>query len=261
MKRARRPVIQFRRNSAQFNPDILQSTASLNDQVIGVYPTGYLDASTNVKDYYGEFLIPVLGGYNWLKRFELDLGARQSDYNKTDDTFTWKANATIEINDALMFRGGFNRATRAPNLGEMFLNLQQVFGAGGTFGDPCFYLSNSPFGAGGAIPNPTNGGAPTRSPAARRLRVRIAPISSAGRRWVRARPLTTAPLASLRPVSPTGGGFAWNNQVGNADLEVGNGEHDDRRFGPSSSRLADLELSDILSLGSGKLASDRGASI
>src|SRR5690606_35530499 len=32
---------QKRRNTAKFNPDILQSQDSFTDQVIGVYPTGY----------------------------------------------------------------------------------------------------------------------------------------------------------------------------------------------------------------------------
>ena len=51
---------QGRRNKAQFYPDILQSEDSFTDQVVGVYPTGYLDASTAVKDYYVEALVPVL---------------------------------------------------------------------------------------------------------------------------------------------------------------------------------------------------------
>ncbi len=52
---------QQRRNASQFNPDILQSTASFTDQVIGVYPTGYLQKQTIAKDIWAEFLIPVLG--------------------------------------------------------------------------------------------------------------------------------------------------------------------------------------------------------
>src|SRR6185312_9173225 len=105
---------QFRRNSAQFNPDILQSTASLNDQVIGVYPTGYLDATLDVKDYYVEILAPVLQD-KLVKKVEFELGARESDYSVTDSTFTFKINTNIEVNDWVRFRGGFNRATRAPN--------------------------------------------------------------------------------------------------------------------------------------------------
>jgi outer membrane receptor protein involved in Fe transport len=212
---------QFRRNSSQFNPDILQSTASSLDQVIGVYPTGYLDASTTAHDYYGELLVPILGGFNWLKRWELDLGARQSDYNKTKDTFTWKATTSIDINDSLRFRGGFNRATRAPNLGEMFLNLQQVFGSGGTFGDPCGLLSNSPFGAAGARANPnTTPGAPDTTKLASG-QTQAGAVST----YLICRAQMGAAAADnvfYGPTSNAGGSagspFGWNNQQGTPDL-------------------------------------------
>jgi outer membrane receptor protein involved in Fe transport len=153
---------QFRRNSSQFNPDILQSTASFTDQVIGVYPTGYLNAQTRANDLYAEFLVPVVQD-TFVKKVELEIGGRHSSYDQTDSTWTYKINGNIEVNDFLRFRGGYNRATRAPNLGEMFLPLQELFTAGGTFGDPCGLLSNSPFGAGGAIanPNPAVGGTAT----------------------------------------------------------------------------------------------------
>jgi outer membrane receptor protein involved in Fe transport len=147
--------VQYRKNAAQFNPDILQSTASFTDQVIGVYPTGYLDASTSVKDYYAEFLVPVLADLPFMKKVELELGARESDYADTKSTFTYKINANVEFNDWVRLRGGFNRATRAPNLGELFLNRQETFLIGGAnFGDPCSVRSNAPYGAGGAAPDP-----------------------------------------------------------------------------------------------------------
>ncbi len=75
---------QSRRNSGVFNPDILQSQISFTDQVIGVYPTGYLDAETSVDDYYVEGLIPVLQGKRAFQRLELEIGARYSDYEHTD---------------------------------------------------------------------------------------------------------------------------------------------------------------------------------
>ncbi len=128
---------QYRKNWAHFTPDILQSERSFTDQVIGVYPTGYLDVSTSVRDYYGELLVPVLSDLPFLKKLELELGGRYSDYEDTDSTFTWKATANIEINDWFRVRGGYNKATRAPNLGELFLNTQEFFGVGGNFGDAC----------------------------------------------------------------------------------------------------------------------------
>jgi iron complex outermembrane recepter protein len=146
---------QYRENSAQFNPDILQSTASFTDQVIGVYPTGYLDASINVKEVYGELLVPVVSDLPGLKKVELELGGRYSDYSATKSTFTYKINGNVEFNDWLRLRGGYNRATRAPNLGELFLNLQEIFLVGGNnFGDPCGLRSQAPYGAGGALPDP-----------------------------------------------------------------------------------------------------------
>ncbi|HZL96158.1 MAG TPA: TonB-dependent receptor plug domain-containing protein, partial [Vicinamibacterales bacterium] len=110
---------QSRRNSGVFNPDILQSQQSFTDQVIGVYPTGYLNAETSVDDYYLEALIPVLQGKTAFQRLELELGARYSDYEHTDAENTWKTLINWQVNDILRFRGGFNRATRAPNLGEL----------------------------------------------------------------------------------------------------------------------------------------------
>ena len=211
---------QGRRNSAQFNPDILQSTASFTDQVIGVYPTGYLNAETSVKDYYGELLVPVVGGMKFLKKVELDLGGRQSNYSNTKDTFTFKINGNIEVNDEVRFRGGFNRATRAPNLGELYLNLQQVFGAGGSFGDPCGPLSNSPFGAGGAIPNPYPNvagnsklaGGQTAAGAQSTYLICQQQMGAAAASYYYGAGNTLPPTA-------TGGGFAWNNQQGNPNLE------------------------------------------
>ena len=146
---------QHRDNSASFVPDILQSTVSFTDQVVGVYPTGYMDASTSVDDLYVEFLVPLIADKRGIQRLELELGVRSSDYEHTDQETTSKALLNWEVNDWVRFRGGFNRATRAPNIGELFLSTQELFIIGGNnFGDPCGLRSTSPFGAGGTGPDP-----------------------------------------------------------------------------------------------------------
>jgi outer membrane receptor protein involved in Fe transport len=146
---------QYRNNASQFLPDILQSTSSFMDQVIGVYPTGYLDASADVVDYYAELLVPVLSDLPFLQKMELELGGRYSDYEWTDSEFTYKALASFQFTNWLRLRGGYNRATRAPNLGELFLNQQEIFTIGGAnFSDPCSGRSTAPFGAGGVAPDP-----------------------------------------------------------------------------------------------------------
>jgi iron complex outermembrane receptor protein len=213
---------QSRRNSGLFNPDILQSQISFTDQVIGVYPTGYLDAETSVDDYYVEGLIPVLQGKRAAERLEIEIGARYSDYEHTDAENTWKFLLNWQVNDFLRFRGGFNRATRAPNLGELFLNPQEIFTGGGQYGDACGVRSNSPYGAGGTGPDPRidAGESPTTLLAAGQtpggaLSTRLicealmgGPGSGAVNQFYN---LNNAPIA-------TGGGFAWVLQRGNPDL-------------------------------------------
>ena len=222
---------QFRRNATQFTPDILQSSASINDQAVGVSPTGYLDAQVKARDIYAEVLVPLLED-KFVKNVELELGGRYSEYSLTDSTFTWKALASVQITDFLRFRGGYNRATRAPNLGELFLPQQQG-GPGGAsaYGDPCSLRSNSPFGAGGAFtaPNATQlandvfAGAttPTRAPgqtAAGAESARL--ICVAQMNLLNANPVggTAATYYNTQAQTVTGNN-GFNNQRGSTSLE------------------------------------------
>jgi iron complex outermembrane receptor protein len=215
---------QMRDNSAQFVPDILQSQDSFQDQAVGVYPTGYLDASTKVDDYYVEALVPVINGLPGVQQLELELGARYSDYRETEAQTTWKALVNWEINDWARLRGGFNRATRAPNLGELFLNQQEIFTGGGVFSDPCGIRSNSPYGAGGTTlwrdPIQTT---PTE----------VAPFVAAGQTQAGANSTALICQALMGPAATqnfynagndvtqpgAGGGFAWILQEGNRNLQ------------------------------------------
>lgn len=147
---------QWRKNHVTYTPDLLQSSREFVDQVIGVYSVGDMDASASVKDYYVEALVPVLEDAGFIQRLELELGARFSDYEDADSEWTYKTLANVEVTDSLRLRGGYNRATRAPNVGEKYLGFQQVFlrGVRNNFGDPCGLRSNAPYGAGGAAPDP-----------------------------------------------------------------------------------------------------------
>jgi outer membrane receptor protein involved in Fe transport len=210
---------QQRRNASQFNPDILQSTASFTDQVIGVYPTGYLREMTIAKDIWAELLVPVIGDLPFLKKFELELGGRHSNYSTFEGTDTYKINANIQINDWVRFRGGYNKATRAPNLGELYLPYQQIFTGGGVYGDPCGLLSNSPFGAGGALPTNPNTGLPTALAAGQTAAgaqsaylICRAQMGTAGSNQFYG--------ATQAQPGAGGGGFAWINQIGNPNLDA-----------------------------------------
>lgn len=224
--------VQYRDNASQFTPDILQSTSSFLDQVIGVYPTGYLDASADVMDYYAELLIPVISDLPFLKKMELELGGRYSDYEWTDSEFTYKALASFQFTDWLRLRGGYNRATRAPNLGELFLNTQEIFTIGGAnFSDSCSGRSTAPFGAGGVAPDPilTTGEPPTQlangqtvEGATSTYLICQAQMGQIGRDFFYGGPIDpNTGLPDPRGVNAVGGAgglFNWVLQQGNPDL-------------------------------------------
>jgi outer membrane receptor protein involved in Fe transport len=126
-----------RQNRYDFHNDTLtEQGTSFLDQTIGIYPSGSSDGLIKVNELYGELLIPVLADLPIVKKLELNLGARTSDYNTTGNAFTWKAMADWEVTDWLRVRGGYNKAVRAPNVAELYLAPQQTFTAAGG-GDVC----------------------------------------------------------------------------------------------------------------------------
>ena len=149
----------YRDDSEIYNPDILQSTASFLDQVAGVYPTAYMNASTSAREGFGELLIPLLANMPLVKQLNLELGARYSTYTADDHLnnvhfnpqsgWTYKIQGDWAITDFARLRGGYNLAVRSPNLGELFLQNQEEYAQGAytAYGDPCSLLSTAPFGA------------------------------------------------------------------------------------------------------------------
>ncbi len=76
--------------------------------------------SYDVFDVYGELIVPILEGVSFAEQLTLDLGGRYSNYELSSNEFTWKVGLTWEPTPGLTFRGNFQRAARAPNIGELF---------------------------------------------------------------------------------------------------------------------------------------------
>ncbi len=70
--------------------------------------------STNVWEVYVEALIPVLKGLPLVKSLDIDLGYRRSDYKVSGSVDTYKGDLNWNITGGLRFRGGYERAVRAP---------------------------------------------------------------------------------------------------------------------------------------------------
>jgi iron complex outermembrane recepter protein len=137
----------FREQHYEFDNDTLTTQGrSFQDQALGIYPSGNVDASYDTHELYGELLIPLLSDIPLIQQLNLELGGRWSDYSTTGTSYTYKILGDWEVTDWLRFRGGYNRAERAPNLGELFLAAQQTFGVN-TAGDPCSLANPLAFSA------------------------------------------------------------------------------------------------------------------
>lgn len=145
----------YRQNRFNFSNDTLTTQGeSFIDQAIGLYPSGNSGGVIRSTDIYGELLIPILSDLPLVKKLSVNLGARESDYNTTGSNFTWKAMGDWQVTNWLRFRGGFNKAVRAPNIGELFLAPQQTF-AVSNYGDICSLGNTQPYSA-NPTTNPTN---------------------------------------------------------------------------------------------------------
>jgi outer membrane receptor protein involved in Fe transport len=141
----------YRQTRYEFLNDTLTSQGTeFNDQAIGIYPSGDAGGQDTVKEFYGELLVPLLNDLPLAKKLELELGLRSSDYDTTGRSTTWKALANWRPAGWMRVRGGFNRAERSPDIGELHLAPSQTFQVGAA-GDLCSLANPSPFSA-----NPAN---------------------------------------------------------------------------------------------------------
>jgi outer membrane receptor protein involved in Fe transport len=147
----------YRQNYIAFHPDG-QSTegTSFFEPVNGLYPQGATTGSVSTKEIYGELLVPVLADLPFAKALNLELGYRLSNYDITTvgSVGTYKINGDYAPVEWLRFRGGYQRASRAPNLAELFTAATSTLG-NNFDGDPCSRANpSSPVGIGNYSANP-----------------------------------------------------------------------------------------------------------
>ncbi|MEO1043862.1 MAG: TonB-dependent receptor [Pseudomonadota bacterium] len=94
-----------------------------------------INGSYDVLDAFGEIVIPILEGQSFAEELVLEAGVRYSDYSTAGTEWTWKAGASWTPVNGLTFRGNFQRAARAPNIGELFVPV--VTGLANLQNEPC----------------------------------------------------------------------------------------------------------------------------
>ncbi|MBN8830147.1 MAG: TonB-dependent receptor [Sphingomonadales bacterium] len=85
--------------------------------------------STDVKEVFGELRLPLFDDL-----LELNGAARLSRYSTVGTEVTWNTSATLRPTSFLSFRASYGKATRAPNVGELFSSINT---ATSVVSDPC----------------------------------------------------------------------------------------------------------------------------
>jgi iron complex outermembrane receptor protein len=108
----------YRENSFDYRPG--NPAGSLVENPIGLFASNSTGGSIDVTEYYGELLVPLA------QEFDLELGYRYSDFSTAGGHDTYKGLFTWQSTDTITVRGGFQAATRAPNVAELFTAPTQV---------------------------------------------------------------------------------------------------------------------------------------
>jgi iron complex outermembrane receptor protein len=195
----------YRENGFDFTPDNLSDIQNLADPIAGLFPNEASAGEFDVSEIYGELLVPIISdGRTGVEHFNLELGGRVSDWSMPDmpNLNTYKALMDWGITQRYRIRGGFNRAFRAPNLGELFSRRTQLFGAGGATNDWCSQDLNA---AGGFSATPAGGAGTAETPQSLQSQALCRQLMGAGAlQYYDGRPRTDQP--SL-PNGTPGAGF------------------------------------------------------
>lgn len=136
----------YRTNTYSATPDPLLQIGDIA-AVNGIPAT---TGKTKVAEGAVEILIPVLADVPLVEALNLTAGYRYSHYNLFGGVHTYKLSADWRVAAPLLIRGGYQRAVRAPNIGELFLPASAGVANLGTIGDPCTTTSALRTGANGA---------------------------------------------------------------------------------------------------------------
>ncbi len=166
----------YRRNTYAFDPDAnfigavpsvaVQTANPIASSIVAAgpfAPGGNVESVVNtlplskrgitVKEIAAQIDIPLISDKPFFKELSIGGAARYSDYSTTGSTKTFQGDGRWRPIEELLFRGSYQRAVRAPNIGELFSPPQgQQLAIGtppGALGDPCDIRSSARTGANG----------------------------------------------------------------------------------------------------------------
>lgn len=114
--------------------DFRPSQALASGNIAGFNGAPPVSGAVDVDSFYAEFYLPLLSGARGADLLDLELAFRSSDYSTAGKVESYKVGGSWAPVESFRFRGGYNRAVRAPSIGELFAPQGENF-PGAT--DPC----------------------------------------------------------------------------------------------------------------------------
>ena len=143
-------LADHRRNTYDYRPDSQLASQNI-EAVIASQPT---KGEISVDELAAQIDIPLLADVPLVHKLNVGAAFRRSDYSTSGAVDSYEGDIRWEPTDGLLMRGGYQRAVRAPNIGELFAaasGSQIAFGTPpAALGDPCDVRSTARTGAGGA---------------------------------------------------------------------------------------------------------------
>ncbi len=130
---------EYRRYGAEQSSDVLAKTPGELGGAGGAAPD--IKGGYEVYEGFGELILPIASDMPGIHELTVEAGIRQSHYKiaaagePTFDTTTWKVAGTWAPVPDFKVRGNYQRAVRAPNIGELFSPVSTGLTNLGT--DPC----------------------------------------------------------------------------------------------------------------------------
>ncbi|HMI20016.1 MAG TPA: TonB-dependent receptor [Sphingomonas sp.] len=117
---------EWRRFDVDVTSDPLSATPNVSLLRVGnVKP---YSAEEEVKEAFGEVVIPLAKDQSWAKNIDVDIAGRVTDYKTSGTVETWKAGINYAVDDSIRFRATRSRDIRAPNINELFAAGQTLIG-------------------------------------------------------------------------------------------------------------------------------------
>jgi iron complex outermembrane recepter protein len=143
-------LADHRRNTYSYHPDSQLAAQNIEAVIASQSTRGEI----SVDEMAAQVDIPLLAELPLIKKLSVGAAFRRSDYSTSGSVDSYESDIRWEPIDTLLVRGGYQRAVRAPNIGELFAAASGAQIAFGTppaaIGDPCDVRSTARTGAGGA---------------------------------------------------------------------------------------------------------------